>query len=123
VKILVVDDEEFIRSLAESILQKDNHEVLMAGSGEDGLRLLNENSDIELVLLDLNLPDVSGPDILRQMRVVSPLLPCIFSTGQIFNRNHIPEELHKNTHFLQKPYRAKHLLNKVGRILELNNCP
>ena len=122
-KILIVDDEEVIRSLAESILLKDNHEVLLAGSGREGLNLLNENSDIELVLLDLNLPDISGPEVLSQMRVISPSLPCIFSTGQIFNRNHIPEELYQFTHFLQKPYRAKHLLKKVGDILELSKCP
>ncbi|MFZ5980811.1 MAG: response regulator [Candidatus Zixiibacteriota bacterium] len=120
-KILVVDDEEVIRTLAESILKKEHHEVLLAKSGEDGLKLLSETSGIELVLLDLNLPDISGPEVLKRMRAVSPSLPCIFSTGQIFNRNYIPEELHPHTHFLQKPYRPGHLLKKIGEILELNN--
>lgn len=117
--ILVIDDEELILSLAESILQKEDYNVILAESGEEGLKFLAENSfDIDLVILDLNMSGLSGPETLRRMRSISKDLPCIFSTGDIFDTAIIPEELREKTFFLEKPYRSRQLAKKVNDILK-----
>jgi len=119
VNILVIDDEELILSLAESILQKEDYNVILAESGEEGLKFLAENSfDIDLVILDLNMSGLSGPETLRRMRSISKDLPCIFSTGDIFDTAIIPEELREKTFFLEKPYRSRQLAKKVNDILK-----
>ena len=117
--ILVIDDEELILSLADNILRREDYNVILAESGEEGLKFLEENSfDIDLVILDLNMPGLSGPETLRRMRSVSRDLPCIFSTGEIFKISIIPEDLRENTFFLEKPYRSRQLIEKVNDILK-----
>ncbi|MBN1212162.1 MAG: response regulator [candidate division Zixibacteria bacterium] len=117
--ILVIDDEELILSLAENILQKENYNVILADSGEKGLEYLSDNGgNIDLVILDLHMPGLSGPETLRRIRLISKDLPCIFSTGDIFDVDIIPDELLVNTFFLEKPYRSKQLTQKVNEILK-----
>ena len=117
--ILVIDDEELILSLAESILRKEDFNVFLAETGEEGLKYLEEKKEeIDLVILDLNLPGLSGPETLRRMRSIAKDLPCIFSTGDIFESVLIPEDLRGNTFFLKKPYRSRQLAQKVNEILK-----
>lgn len=108
--ILVIDDEEMIRELAQSILRHAGFEVLTAESGQSGIRLYAEGTSlIDLVMLDLTMDDMSGVETLRRLREVSPDLPCIISSGQAPDLSDIPQELSRHVYFLQKPYRASQL--------------
>ena len=120
--ILVVDDEELILSLAEDILQKEDFNVILAESGEAGLRYFSDNSaDIDLVILDLNMPGLSGLETLSRMRAISEDVPCLFSTGNAGSYDDIiPEDLRRNTFILEKPYRSRQLVKKVHEILEFH---
>jgi DNA-binding NtrC family response regulator len=66
-KLLVVDDEHLIRWSLEQNLKKQGYEVVTAGSGEDALRLVREEQP-DLVLLDIQLPGISGIDVLQKIR-------------------------------------------------------
>ena len=66
-KLLVVDDEHLIRWSLEQNLIKQGYEVVTAGSGEDALRLLREEQP-DLVLLDIQLPGMSGLDVLEKIK-------------------------------------------------------
>ncbi len=68
--VLVVDDAAEIRSLLKSYLEADGMAVRVAGTGEEALRLVRETSP-DVVLLDLGLPDISGLDVLEQIRTTS----------------------------------------------------
>ena len=67
VRILVVDDEHLIRWSLEQNLKKQGYDVLTAGSGEDALRLVREEQP-DLVLLDIQLPGISGMEVLEKIK-------------------------------------------------------
>ncbi|MCB0291216.1 MAG: response regulator, partial [Calditrichaeota bacterium] len=71
--ILVVDDEAFIRLNLQNILQEEQHNVLLSSSGKEAVEAVR-NNDIALALLDLNLPDMNGIEILRQLKLLQPEL-------------------------------------------------
>jgi two-component system cell cycle sensor histidine kinase/response regulator CckA len=117
VRILVIDDEEMIRDLAQRILTQAGFDVLIAESGQSGLKLFSEKFYlIDLVLLDLTMDDMPGIETLERIREISPDLPCIISSGQEPGANELPDKLNQNVCFLQKPYRAKQLLEMVNQI-------
>jgi len=66
-KILIVDDSRFLRVANERALVKAGHIVITAAEGEDGLRLAQEHKP-DLVVLDMMLPKLSGPEVLRALR-------------------------------------------------------
>lgn len=78
--ILVIDDEEFIRLNLQNILQEEHHRIFLCSSGKEAIATV-QNSDFSLVLLDLNLPDMNGIDILRQLKQIQPNLLVIIITG------------------------------------------
>jgi len=119
-KLLVIDDEEMIRSLAEKILNRAGFEVLLAESGEEGLQHFTREPDqIGLILLDMFLDGQSGVDTLRQIRQIAPTVPCIISSGHAEDHSEIPEDLAQSVDFLHKPYRAGQLVDKVNLMLSM----
>ena len=117
-KVLVVDDEEIILSLATKILKRQGYEVITACSGDKSLQLCTQQTDqIDLLLLDLTMPGLSGFETLRRMREIKPELPCIISSGQLADRDDIPDDLTIGLHFLQKPNRADQLSSLVNEML------
>jgi two-component system response regulator AtoC len=71
VKILVVDDEELIRSSIKQHLDKEGYEVFTAGTGEDGLKLQKAELP-DIILLDLHMPGISGMEALESIKKVNP---------------------------------------------------
>ena len=117
-RVLVVDDEEMVLSIVTKILERQGYQVTKAFSGEEGLWWCSEQSDqIDLMLLDLTMPGLSGVETLRRVRQIKPDLPCIISSGHNADWDNIPEELKPDVHFLQKPYRAEKLTELVNSIL------
>ena len=79
-KILIVDDElQVAKVLAESV-QLQGHEAFVAGSGQEGLALLDQKRP-DVVLLDIVMPRMSGLEVLRRIRQTHPALPVIVITG------------------------------------------
>ncbi len=78
--ILVIDDETEIRESLEQLLQLEGYKADTASTGEEGLRRI-ENGLFDLVLLDINLPDRNGLDLLQQIKRESPELGVIMITA------------------------------------------
>jgi len=78
--ILIVDDEEFIRVNLKNILQAENYNLFLSASGRDALEVV-KNENVDLALLDFNLPDISGIEVLRQIKKIYPDLLVIIMTG------------------------------------------
>jgi two-component system cell cycle response regulator len=83
-RILVVDDDPEIRYVLTETLERRDYDVLSTGTGPEALAVLAERDDIDLVLLDLNLPDMNGYDVLRWLKTASrhPDVPVIFLSAQ-----------------------------------------
>jgi len=81
-KILIVDDSRLLRISNERTLMKAGYEVITAADGEEGLRLAIESKP-DLVVLDMMLPKLSGPEVLRELRKnpSSALIPVIVLTS------------------------------------------
>jgi excisionase family DNA binding protein len=78
--VLVVDDEEAIRDLMVAALGSKTREVLTAGTGEEAVEIA-KRTDLDLVLLDLSMPGMSGADTFRELHTLRPELPVIIVTA------------------------------------------
>lgn len=118
VTLLVVDDEENVRSTMRLVLESQNYRVLTASQGAEGLaRYLEHRSEIRLVITDLMMPVMNGLALIRSLRVIDPGLPVLASTG-------LPEigELQELaalgvTEVLPKPCEASAVIGAVERAL------
>ncbi len=79
-RVLVVDDDPATRELLHDFLSAKQYDVSEAGTGTEGLHRLREDRP-HLVLLDINLPDLSGLEVLRQAKAIDPAVGVIMVTG------------------------------------------
>ena len=118
-KVLVVDDEEGIRAVAMSILERTGFEPISASDGREALRLFEQHrGEIRLILMDLTMPNLDGEDTYRALRQRGARTPVLLSSG--FNET---EAIHRFqgkglAGFIQKPYRATALIEMVRKALE-----
>lgn len=81
-KVLVIDDDSGVRGFLENFLKaKGYNNVLAESTGEGGIRAVEEEADVKLVLLDVILPDMSGIDVLRKIKDVNKEIKVIMVTG------------------------------------------
>ncbi len=82
-KILVVDDEPNIVKVFETLLIKNGFEVIKALGGEEAREILNSTVQIDLMLLDMKMPKVSGLDVINEMVRINKKIATIVLTGSI----------------------------------------
>lgn len=119
-KILIVDDEAFIRENLERILAEDGYRPLSTKSPEDAVRIVAEE-EISLVLLDLNLGSHSGLDVLRAMKDLDPEILVIIITGYGTVESAVEALKIGAYDYIKKPFKADaiHLIVKLA--LETQN--
>lgn len=112
--ILIIDDEEMVRSMAQRLLEHYGYRVLLAANGEDGLDLFREQTgNIECVLLDMTMPVMSGEETLSQLKALRTDIPVILSSGFTEVEAMRRFEGKALAGFIQKPYTASTLAQKV----------
>jgi CheY-like chemotaxis protein len=79
-KILVIDDDASDRDLLAAVLTKRGYEVILADNGGTGLMLCHRRTP-DAVVLDLNMPEIDGRSVLRQLRILHPTLPVVVFSG------------------------------------------
>ena len=112
--ILVIDDEEIVRRAAKSALEHYGYTVVASENGKDGLELLAKlESAVDLVVLDMTMPGMSGEETLQRIRAVRPELPVILSSG--YNEAEATRRLTGKglAGFIQKPYSAPRLAEQI----------
>jgi nitrogen-specific signal transduction histidine kinase len=115
--ILVVDDEEAIRNLARMILEQAGYTVIVAENGDRAISLFREAAgQISAVLLDMTMPVMSGEETLKQLREIKSDIPVLMSSG--FSEIEVLERFHGTAieGFVQKPYTAIHLVNRINSV-------
>jgi len=116
--ILVIDDEQIVRRVAKSVLESFGYTVLLAENGLEGSQLFRSSPDgIALVLLDMTMPVMSGEETLRELRSIRPDIKIILSSG--YNEVDAVQRFAGKAlaGFIQKPYSAVALAEKVTTIL------
>ena len=116
--ILLVEDDELVRRVTSSVLAKNGYKVLEAVDGADALRVCkNFEGPIHLVLSDVIMPGLSGPDTADQLRRVRPGLRTLFMSGYMGEkiiRHGIQES---DFAFIEKPFTPPALLQKIREVL------
>ena len=115
--ILVIDDEEAVRSVATATLERCGFKVITANNGRDGLKAYREREVfIRAVVLDLTMPILSGDEVLADLRTgkaPGTTVPVLLSSGYSSSEVAANLQRHGPIHFLQKPYNPGDLIQKI----------
>lgn|GEM_PF-1234233 len=116
--VLVVDDEEGVRRMVTASLTEAGYEVVTAANGVEALKRLAERPDIDVVLLDVMMPQMDGAQALRLLRDRAPDIRVILTSG--YGERPVLDWLRVSdkVDFLKKPYRVEDVVAKVGKVLE-----
>jgi DNA-binding response OmpR family regulator len=115
-RILIIDDEAVLRHTLTRILQGAGHDVTTAGSGQEGLAFLSQQS-FDLIYLDLRMPDMSGLEVLKIIRQKSPLTLVVLFTAQPDLNSAIQAMREGATDYLLKPLKPQTIIDRTETIL------
>ncbi len=111
--ILVIDDERVVRDMLSMVLTRLNYRVLAAAGGMEGVELYRAHGeDIDLVLLDLSMPGMSGTEVLAQLQSLEPSVRVAILTGFIDDNPALAD-----IELSHKPFRIDELKDLVERLL------
>ena len=113
IKVLLVEDEENVRRVLNRALRTGKFTAFVAGSAEEARRLADEHGPFDVLVTDVVMPDVDGPELARELRARFPELRVLFVSGysQDFPLQDQPEDAH--VAFLQKPFQPSELADAV----------
>lgn len=115
-KVLLVEDEDMVRAVAERALTRAGYQVTACADGEAGLAAIANGGTFDLVVSDVVMPGMDGPTMARAIRRVKPSLPILFMSG------YAEEQLRRdldiaNMHFIAKPFSVQQISDKAGEVL------
>jgi two-component system, cell cycle sensor histidine kinase and response regulator CckA len=111
--ILIVDDEELLLTMGQTVLSSYGYRVLTATSGEKALEILAAAEPrVDLVITDLVMPNMSGRELVGHIRRLAPATRIICSSGYVW-----PANKEEDANFLQKPFTIEEMLRKVKHAL------
>jgi len=116
--ILVVEDEDSVRRLVRSVLQRHGYQVLEAANPGEALLIFEQQPGIDLVLTDVVMPRVSGPTLASRLIGLRPKLKILYMSGHIDPSAALDGVLESGAAFLQKPITPGALLSRVREVLD-----
>lgn len=117
--VLLVDDEPYIRLACKPMLAEIGYTVMLADGGVEAVRLFEENKDtIDLVILDMIMPDMDGSETFEELRKIDPEIKVILSSG--YSQEELAEDILANgcNGFIQKPFDMNEISEKIKEVLE-----
>jgi DNA-binding NtrC family response regulator len=121
--VLIVEDEEQVRVLAEAIIRELGHETLTAGSAEQALAVIEERSDVALLFTDIGLQQdcEAGLQLARDVAARRPALPVLYTTGQGVTDG-MRAMFAEPFGFVPKPYTPDDLKTALSNLLSQGLC-
>jgi CheY-like chemotaxis protein len=119
--VLIVDDEEILIDIEDSMLQRIGYNTLKASNSAEACQLYNDEKEhIDLVVLDIIMPDENGTTTYKRLKRINPDIRVLISTG--YGRDEDIEEILTDSRngFIQKPFKFKEFINKIDAILPIN---
>jgi len=116
--ILLVDDERMVLDVGIQMLKKLGYNVLAAGNGNEAVGIFQQNSDdIDVVILDMVMPDLGGGETIHEIRKINPHAKIVLSSG--YGRDpQTAEILERCNGFIQKPFSMKELSELILGIMD-----
>jgi DNA-binding NtrC family response regulator len=117
--LLVVEDEAAIRNLLQTALRKNGYTVLTAESGRAALEIISGHpGTIHLLITDVKMPDMEGPELVRRIATVRPETRTLFMSGYMDEALGDSGLLPAKVNFIQKPFSPKAIAQKIREILD-----
>jgi len=117
--IMVIDDETNIVTMVSQILTELGYHVISATSGREAQILSDQHAQkIDMVLTDIIMPELNGPDLVRMLRQKRPTLKALYMSGYANNAAAQIGELKPDTAFLQKPFSSETLTHCIRKVLD-----
>jgi two-component system cell cycle sensor histidine kinase/response regulator CckA len=114
IKILIAEDEGMLRDLLRIVFEKEGYSLLVAKDGEEAVQIAHQcGESIALLLSDVRMPGMTGPDLARELRRSRPDLPVVLMSAYPQG----PLMFDSGWHFLQKPFLPNVLVEKVRQVL------
>ena len=115
-RLLLVEDEDTVRMVAERALTRAGYEVNSARDGEEGLEFVQRGRRYDLVVSDVVMPNMDGPAMVRGIRKLVPDMPVLFMSG--YAEEQLRNEIDiADVHFLPKPFSVQQISDKVAEVL------
>lgn len=116
--ILLVEDDELVRSFACRGLKNLGYEVITAHDGEEALlKVVKEEITPHILITDLVMPKMNGQELVAELSIYMPDLPVIYTSGYIDSMIRSQEFIEKDSPFLHKPYNLHELTSKITEVL------
>ena len=115
-RVLVVDDDPLVRSATLALLGRLGHQTTAAAGGEEALAQFEQGFRPEVVILDLNMPGLSGAETLARLRALDPKVPVVLATGSPDHAAHELLASYAEVSLLAKPYTIADLRNQVAAV-------
>lgn len=120
VKVLVVDDEQDIRKLLRIYLKKQNYQVLEAENGAAAVDMVRKHPDMDLIVMDIMMPEMSGLDACRAIRKFSSV-PILFLTAKTQEPDKQEAYETGGDDFLSKPFSQSEFIRKINTLIRRYN--
>lgn len=115
--ILLADDEEMLSDLLAELLESNNYNVIKVSSGKEALRVLTEEIKVDLLIIDYNMPEMSGLETIEKIRKLNLDVPVILSSGVTdFDADEIMDKYEINS-CVQKPYVFETMLETIQTVI------
>ncbi|MBP1759075.1 MAG: Two-component response regulator, partial [Firmicutes bacterium] len=115
-KILVLEDEDNIRSFVVINLKRSGYEPIEAASGEEALEQLRRNQDIRVALLDIMLPDMDGFEVCRRIRASNPRIGIIMLTARTQEMDKVTGFMTGADDYVTKPFSPTELTARIDAL-------
>lgn len=115
--VLVVDDEPPIRVAARRMLEMDGYTVIEAEDGAKAVTMLEDNRVVDVLMADLEMPELKGDEMARQLRAKRPDLKVLYVTGHVDTLFRERPLLWEGEAFLEKPFTFEGLIEAMSLLL------
>lgn len=121
IKILLADDDELLRNLVKEVLEEEEYIVLEASDGQEALELFYENSDVDLIILDVMMPKMDGIKVLDEIRKLADT-PILMLTALGDSASELAGLRHGANDYVSKPFHYEILLERIKNLLKLSKA-
>jgi DNA-binding NtrC family response regulator len=118
-KVLIVEDDNAMAQMCAKLIRRHGHTAVIAGSGLDALAMVREARDIDVVISDVQMPQMTGVQLLSRLRALDSSLPVILITGYAQVLSPLQAFELGATDYIMKPFEPEILIGSLERALGL----
>jgi CheY-like chemotaxis protein len=117
IKILIAEDDRISTEYLKELLKSCASEILLARNGKEAVRLCKEHPDIDLVLMDIKMPEMNGKEATQDIKAIRPSLPIIAQTAYALD-NERETILHEGFDaYIAKPIQRHDIMSVIDKLL------